>query len=176
MSVNPNLAPEHMRVANIDWESWQPELKATLMFVVRGDEVLLIRKKRGLGAGKINGPGGKVDPGETPLECAIRETEEELHITPSNIRHAGELLFHAEDMPTIHAYAYIAQEFTGIPTETDEALPIWFNIKEIPFDEMWQDDRYWLGPALSGCHIRGWFSFEEELLLDYKIELIPQPT
>lgn len=39
---------------------------ATLMFVIdeaRG-EVLLIRKKRGLGAGKINGPGGKIDPGK----------------------------------------------------------------------------------------------------------------
>lgn len=36
------------------------------MFVVRGGEILLIEKKRGHGAGKVNGPGGKIDPGESP--------------------------------------------------------------------------------------------------------------
>ncbi len=50
-----------------DWNNWEPGLRATLMFIVdeAREEVLLIRKKRGLGAGKINGPGGKIDPGET---------------------------------------------------------------------------------------------------------------
>ncbi len=173
MSVNPKLAPAHMQLANIDWPNWEPEIVCTLMFVVQGEGVLLTRKRRGLGEGKINGPGGKVDPGETPLECAIRETQEELCITPEDVHLAGELFFHAEDMPKIHAYAYIAQNFTGTPTETDEAIPIWFDIKQIPFEEMWQDDEYWLGAALAGSRIRGWFSFEEERLLDYKVELTP---
>ena len=68
----------------VDWKHWEPQIRATLMFVLRdaafggGQEVLLIRKKRGIGAGKINGPGGKIDPGESPLQCAIRETREEL--------------------------------------------------------------------------------------------------
>ena len=65
MKLDLSKVPDHMQVANIDWPNWQPEIVCTLMFVTRGDEVLLIRKKRGLGAGKINGPGGKVDPGET---------------------------------------------------------------------------------------------------------------
>ena len=47
-----------MPVSDIDWDTWQPEEVATLMFIIQGDSVLLIRKKRGLGAGKINGPGG----------------------------------------------------------------------------------------------------------------------
>jgi 8-oxo-dGTP diphosphatase len=175
MKLDLSKVPDHMQVANIDWPNWQPEIVCTLMFVTRGDEVLLIRKKRGLGAGKINGPGGKVDPGETTLECAVRETQEELCVTAKDIHLAGELLFHAEDMPRIHAFAYIAGDFGGTPTETDEAIPIWFKINEIPFDEMWQDYRYWLGAALAGSRIKGWFSFEEELLLDYKIELSPNP-
>lgn len=174
MTVNPNLAPPHMRVANIDWPNWQPQEVCTLMFVLKADQVLLIRKKRGLGAGKINGPGGKVDPGETPLQCAIRETEEELCVTPSDIELAGEMFFHAEDMPRIHAYAYVARSYTGTPTETDEAIPLWFDINQIPYPEMWQDDQYWLGAALAGARINGWFSFVEETLLDYKVELSPR--
>ncbi|HYF35152.1 MAG TPA: NUDIX domain-containing protein, partial [Prosthecobacter sp.] len=57
-----------------DWRAWQPAIRATLMFIIdeARDEVLLIRKKRGLGAGKINGPGGKIDPGESSIECAVR--------------------------------------------------------------------------------------------------------
>ncbi|MBT4161861.1 MAG: NUDIX hydrolase, partial [Gammaproteobacteria bacterium] len=50
-----------MKVAAIDWENWEPEEVATLLFVVRDGRVLLIRKKRGLGAGKINGPGGRLE-------------------------------------------------------------------------------------------------------------------
>ena len=72
------VTPDHLKIANIDWTQWQPQETATLMFVIRNDEVLLIRKKRGLGAGKMNGPGGRIEQGETPLQCAIRETEEEL--------------------------------------------------------------------------------------------------
>jgi len=66
------------RLTDIDWDRWQPRERATLLFVIRGGEILLIRKLRGLGAGKINGPGGRIDAGETPLACAVREVEEEL--------------------------------------------------------------------------------------------------
>ena len=64
------------RLSDIDWSAWRARDPATLVFVFRGDEVLLINKKRGLGKGKVNGPGGKVDPGETALQAAIRELEE----------------------------------------------------------------------------------------------------
>ena len=100
-----------MPVSDIDWDTWQPEEVATLMFIIQGDSVLLIRKKRGLGAGKINGPGGRLEDGETPEACAIRETNEELVVNPLNVRAAGELFFHAEDMPRIHGYVFIATDY-----------------------------------------------------------------
>jgi 8-oxo-dGTP diphosphatase len=43
------------------------------LFVIRDGHILLIHKKRGLGAGKINGPGGRIDLGESPQECAVRK-------------------------------------------------------------------------------------------------------
>ena len=156
-------------VADIDWDSWEPEQVATLMFILQGDEVLLIRKKRGLGAGKINGPGGRLEDGETPEACAIRETNEELLINPINPRFAGELFFHAEDMPRIHVHVYVAHSYEGEPGETDEAIPIWFKLDQLPFDEMWDDDRIWLGHVLGGGTVRGYFTFIEETLIDHRV-------
>ena len=52
-----------MKVSDVDWKNWEPEELSTIMFVVEESRVLLIHKKRGLGAGKINGPGGKIEKG-----------------------------------------------------------------------------------------------------------------
>lgn len=158
-----------MPVAEINWATWTPEEVATLMFVIQEGSVLLIRKKRGLGAGKINGPGGRLEGNETPKECAIRETQEELLINPINVRSAGELFFHAEDMPRIHGHVFVATDFEGTPSETDEAIPHWFLFDNIPFDEMWDDDRLWLPRVLKGESVRGYFTFIEETLLDHEI-------
>ncbi len=91
MTSLPTAVPR--RVDAIDWPAWTPGDVATLCFILRGPEVLLIRKKRGLGAGKINGPGGRLDPGETPLQAAIREVEEELLVTPTGLTAHGDLRF-----------------------------------------------------------------------------------
>ena len=159
-----------MQIADIDWDQWQPQVTATLLFVVKNGQVLLIHKKRGLGAGKINGPGGHIEAGETPRECAIRETREELLITPLNVRPAGELFFHAEDMPRIHGHVFIADDYLGTPAETDEAIPLWVPVDAIPYDQMWDDDRLWLPLMLAGHTFKGWFTFVDEHMLDHRIE------
>jgi len=46
-----------------DWASYTPQDRAVLCFLRDHERVLLIRKKRGLGAGKINAPGGKSESG-----------------------------------------------------------------------------------------------------------------
>jgi len=53
---------------DMDWDAWTPRQRATLVFIVRDGQVLLIHKKRGIGAGYINGVGGRLEPGETPFE------------------------------------------------------------------------------------------------------------
>ncbi len=158
-----------MKINDIDWNAWVPEESATLMFVIKDNQILLIRKKRGLGAGKINGPGGKIEAGESPEECAVRETREELLINPLNVKFAGELFFHAEDMPRIHGFVFTASDYEGTPTETDEAFPLWFNVHEIPYEEMWQDDAYWLPYVIKGHIVDAWFTFQAESMLDQKV-------
>lgn len=146
-------------------------MRAILLFVQQGEQVLLIRKKTGLGKGKINGPGGKLDPGETPLEAAVREIREELHllVRPEDCEEMGELRFQFVDGLALHCVVFRTRRFEGIPTETDEAAPIWFPVDQIPFEEMWEDDRYWLRQMLDGGRFRGEFVFDGERMLDKRL-------
>jgi 8-oxo-dGTP diphosphatase len=156
-------------VADIDWGAWQPIDRATLMFVVEGGRILLIRKKRGLGAGKINGPGGRLEPGETVAECAVRETEEELLTTPEGSRPVGQLQFQFVDGYSIHVHVFRAEACDREPQETDEAVPIWAPVDAIPFDEMWEDDRIWLPSLLDDEPFHGRFLFDDDSMVDYEM-------
>ena len=160
------------KLADVDWERWSPELRATLLFVVRDGRILLIRKKRGLGAGKINGPGGKVDPGETPLAAAIREVREEIGVTPSGVDQLGEIRFQFTDGLALHGYVFRADACSGSPCETAEATPLWTPIGRIPWAEMWADDVHWLPHLLAGRRFSGRALFDGDRLLDHHFETL----
>jgi 8-oxo-dGTP diphosphatase len=154
------ILADAMSLSPVDWVSWTPRERATLLFVVRDGQVLLILKKRGLGAGKVNGPGGRIDPGESPLQCAVREVQEELLVTPTGVREAGELYFQFVDGHSIHGYVFRADDCDGTPSETDEATPMWTPIDQIPYDRMWADDRLWMPHLLDRRPFVGRFLFD----------------
>ncbi|WP_083805156.1 8-oxo-dGTP diphosphatase [Chthoniobacter flavus] len=143
-----------------------------MCFIVQERRVLLIRKKRGLGAGKINGPGGKLEPGETPLQSAIREAQEEIGVTPSQLEERGLLHFQFTDGYSLQCTVFIARAFTGEPIETPEATPMWFDIDGVPYDDMWEDDQYWLPQVLAGAHFIAWFEFDGEKMLSKDVRFV----
>ena len=153
----------------IDWSAWQPVDRATLLFVVRDGEILLIHKKRGIGAGKINGPGGRLDPGESTLACALREIEEELCVVPTGVSHRGELSFQFTDGYSIHVSVFQASGCKGEPTETDEARPLWVPVDRIPYEQMWADDEIWLPMMLAGERFEGRAVFDGDAMLSHEI-------
>lgn len=167
------------RVDDIDWDAWQAQDLATLTFVRRSDdssdEVLLIEKKRGLGAGKVNAPGGRLEGDETIEECAVREVQEELHVTPKRLDRRGQLRFQFLDGYTLHVHVVFAAGHDGTPRETEEAKPRWTSIDAIPFDDMWVDDRFWLPHALAGHHVDGRFVFDHHDMLDMDLRVRMRP-
>ena len=170
MSKSADLSVNARTCAEIHWPSWKPKDTATLLFVLRGEEILLIHKKRGLGKGKINGPGGRLEPGETAREAAIREVEEELLITPVDPQQRGRLRFQFIDGYSLDCHVFRAFKFTGTPAETEEARPAWFPVDALPFDRMWEDDQYWLGQMIEGQCFDGRFIFEDDRMLDMEID------
>ncbi|MBL8610389.1 MAG: 8-oxo-dGTP diphosphatase [Myxococcales bacterium] len=155
---------------DIDWDRWAPTDRATLLFVVRGGEVLLIVKKRGLGAGKVNAPGGRIEPGEAPLDAAVRECQEEVGVTPHDVRHHGELSFQFVDGYALHCHVFRADGCDGVAVETDEAIPMWTKLDAIPFERMWADDAIWLPIVLEGGRFRGRFVFDGDRMVDHAVE------
>jgi len=162
-----------MRILDIDWATWEPQRRATLLFVLRDGQVLLIHKKRGLGAGKVNGPGGHLQEGETPLACAVREVEEELGIKPVGVEPCGELRFQFTDGLALLVHVFRASACRGEPRESNEASPFWVPVAEIPFDRMWADDRHWFPWMLRGEPFEGRFTFNDDDLLDFELHRAP---
>lgn len=160
-------------VGDIDWTRWEAVDTATLVFVVRDGQILLIDKKRGLGKGKVNGPGGKVDPGESVEQCAIRECREELGIEVSNLEHLGEHRFQFVDGYSIHCFVFRTARYQGTPTESPEAAPRWTSIDAIPYELMWEDDRLWLPLLLEGKSFVGNWIFDGDRMVDHEL-LLPE--
>jgi 8-oxo-dGTP diphosphatase len=170
--ADPEPSTAHDQLLSERLQGWQPDVRGTLLFLRDGDQVLLIRKKRGHGAGKINGPGGKIDPGETPLQAALRETREETGVQVSEAELMAEFRF--LDLVSLQWYGYVflAHEWQGTPVETPEADPFWCPIAELPFDQMWDDDRYWLPRLLAGERLRGDFLFDDGVLLAHRLNTL----
>ena len=148
---------------------------ATLCFVIHKDNVLLITKKRGFGEGKLNGPGGKVNKNETIKNAAIRETKEETGVKPINPQKKAILDFYFGSVknPQWKVHVFTTEEYIGDLVETEEAKGEWIRIKDIPYELMWEDDKYWLPEVLSGIQLKGKFWFTEDMnkLISHNLEI-----
>lgn len=143
----------------------EPLRQASLCLLLRAGEILLARKKRGFGLGKWNGVGGKPEPGEAIDAAARRETEEEIGVTPLDLRRVATLDFFFPTMPEFDGWdqrvcVYTATNWRGEPIETEEVAPRWFARTAIPYDEMWSDDPIWLPLVLRGDLVRGQFLYD----------------
>ena len=135
-----------------------PTPSSTLVFALRAGQVLLGYKKRGLGAGKITGIGGKIEPGESIRDAAVRELAEEagLIAQPEALLPVAELDFRFPNKASweMLVRAFVVTEWTGEPTECDEIAPMWAPLDRLPFSKMWDDGQYWLPAALRGAPAR----------------------
>lgn len=120
----------------------------TLCLVRKDDQVLLGMKKRGFGAGRWNGFGGKLEPGETVEEAVAREMQEESGVKLLGMEKVGQFDFEFHDKlgHILEVHLFTSSDFEGELTETEE---------------MWADDRHWFPLFLEGKKFKGRFLFGE---------------
>ncbi len=145
----------------------------TLCLAVESGRVLLGMKKRGFGEGRWNGFGGKVEAGETIEEAARREMQEECGVTIKKMKKVGihefEFVTKPEEVWEVHVFR--VDEWSGEPEEMEEMRPQWFAFADIPYEEMWADDIYWLPLFLEGKKFRTRILFDpKDNVLEKMIE------
>ena len=140
-------------------------------------------KKRGFGESRWNGFGGKVKEDEEIKDAAIREIYEE---TSNNENGSGvvvekkelekvatlDFIFPHEPNWDQRVHVFKVYNWEGILNESEEMKPKWFNINNVPYDDMWADDIHWLPRVLKGEKVNAEFSFDEkDNIIESKIEI-----
>jgi len=129
-------------------------------YVRSNGRVLLQLKAEGrFSGGWWNAPGGKVDENESPEDGAIRETKEETNLEVTDLREHGVNMFYFGDSiePDYELHVFSTIAFAGEPRDSAESRLQWFDDRDVQYDRMWPDDRFWLPDMLAGRRFRGTF-------------------
>ncbi len=151
-------------------------IRAVICYLKKNDEFLLLLKASGkFGGGFWNAPGGKIQNGESSNAAARREVLEETGLATGNLEKIGFLEFFfgpGKQKPDWTAEVFLTTEFSGNLHESEEGKLQWFSKDDLPVNQMWQDDRYWLPSLIQGRKFRGRFQFSKDSkdLLYYDVE------
>jgi 8-oxo-dGTP diphosphatase len=146
---------------------------ATLCYVRRDGRTLMIhriKKANDMHAGKWNGLGGKLEPGESPEECAIREIFEESGLRVTKLTMKGVITFpafsQAEDW---YAFVFIADDFIGELIDSPEGVLEWINDDQLLSLNLWEGDLIFI-PLLDGERFfSGKFVYENGRLIKHTL-------
>ena len=120
----------------------------TLCYIKHNGKTLMlhrIKKEIDMHKGKWNGLGGKLEPGETPEECVIREVREESGLTIQNPVLKGILTFPQFDgVDDWMAFVFIAREFSGQLIDSPEGKLEWIDDAEVLNLNLWEGDRIFI--------------------------------
>lgn len=144
--------------------------------------MLLGDKLRGFGAGKLVGVGGKVEPGETLVEAAVRELAEEsgLVADPRDLDLAAYLDFRFPARPEwdMTSHVFRVRRWAGSVRGCAEIAPAWFPVDALPWERMWDEGRVWLPHVLRGERVEAQVSYgpDNERVAELRLRVIDQVT
>ena len=131
-----------------------------------------------------------MESGETMRECAARELFEEagIRVAADAITPRGKLKFtmladgmvdkatgHVSSILHVYLFSALCSQTDVTPTESDEMLPKWWLMDEVPLEKMWPDDRYWLPKILGGEDVEGEFVLSDKnTILEHEVRTVGQ--
>lgn len=159
--------PEHDRPLVPAFPDARPSaVLVTLTDGPDGPSVLLTRRSWALRhhKGEISFPGGRMDPGETPADTALREAHEEVGLDPASVRVHGEL----EHLNTVVSRSYIVPkvgvvdeplELTGLTMEVDRVM--WVPLAELTRPDTYRSEMWGFGSTHRILHF---FHLDDETI------------
>ena len=141
--------------------------RTTVGFLIHKDQICLGMKKIKYGKGKWNGAGGKVGDkeefiNETYEEGMVREMKEEFGVDVVKMEKVGEIVYEMEgNNDCTYSKIFFIFKWSGDPFESEEMDPKWFNLEDIPYENMWDGDKIWLPELLKGRKIKALFTFNK---------------
>lgn len=155
---------------------------ATVCLPIRNGKVLLGMKTRKIGVGCWNGYGGGVEEGESIIESAVRELEEEvgLKTKPEDLEKVAIVDFHNEKSDgsvfVSRVHFFLVKDWKGEPIETEDGAmitPTFFNIDKLPYDKMMPADKEYFPLIMNGKKVivkANYTPFQKELIGEVKIK------
>lgn len=109
----------------------------------RGEYLMLhrVKKKNDINHDKWIGVGGGFEHGESPEECALRETQEETGLTLTDCRFRGIVTFDCEGQETLYMHLFTASGWTGELTDCDEGELEWMPKEKVYDLPIWEGDK-----------------------------------
>jgi 8-oxo-dGTP diphosphatase len=146
---------------------------ATLCYVRSEGKTLMIhrvKKQNDDHAGKWNGLGGKLESGESPEECAIREMKEETGLTIRNPELKGILTFpefaNGRDW---YVFVFVIRDFEGELIDSPEGNLAWIEDEKLLELNLWEGDAVFMKRLDEPGIFSGKFMYEDGRLKSYTI-------
>ena len=122
-------------------------INSTLCYLERGDQYLMlhrVKKANDMNHDKWIGVGGKIEEGESPEDCVLRETFEETGLWLTQYRYRGLVTFVSDRYPTEYMHLFTATGWTGTPHECDEGELAWIKKADLLSLPLWEGDKIFL--------------------------------
>lgn len=124
----------------------------TLCYLEKDGKYLMLhrtKKERDINKDKWIAPGGHIEDGESPEECAIREVKEETGLTVKSLKFRALVTFYSEetkDNPSVTDYMclFTSDDFEGEEITCDEGELLWVNKDHLSELNLWKGDLIFL--------------------------------
>lgn len=146
---------------------------ATLCYVQKPGYTLMlhrVKKKNDMHQGKWNGLGGKLEPGESPEECAVREVLEESGLRCHNPRLRGFITFPAfDEIDDWYTFLFTLDDFEGELIDSPEGNLAWIANDELLGLNLWPGDRVFLPWVFQDALFSAKFVYEKGEFRSYEV-------
>ena len=147
---------------------------ATLCYVRRQGKTLMlhrIKKENDMHRGKWNGLGGKMEAGETPEECAVREVYEESGLIAESLYLKGFITFPMFDgKRDWYVFLFVIDHFSGEIIDSPEGQLAWIDDDKLLDLPLWEGDKIFLKWLDDERFFSAKFVYQQKKLLDYTVQ------